>query len=140
MYSIHRTIPLVLIATLVISFLPAPIAAQVQALDQALKLVKEAEDEAKDKNIKEQLKNIRKGLERAHDLRKDNKGEQSAQEVGTARSSLRNIIDSPGNESDALQEKMAEALRLLQDSMVALGEVKATAETEFGLHTTSFDT
>jgi hypothetical protein len=140
MNSFAFVVRLVLAGSIVLSSWPIQIAAQIQPLDQAMRLVKEAEDDARDKIVKEELKNIRKALERARDQRKDGKSEQATQEIETARASIRRIIDSPGQESDALQEKIAEALRLLQESMVALGEVKATAETEFGLHTASFTT
>lgn len=140
MNALRFGLALVLGISLMLSLWPTQIAAQVQPLDQALKLVKEAEDDAKDKNVREEFKNIRKALERARDQQKDGKSEQATQLIEGARNSLRSFIDSPGTESEALQEKTAEALRLLQESTVALGEVKATAETEFGLHTTTFDT
>jgi len=140
MNSFKLIVRLVLVGSLALTSWPMQIAAQVPPLEQSMRLVKEAEDDARDKSVKEDLKNIRKALERARDKRKDGKSEQATQEIETARGSLRRIIDSPGQETDALQEKIAEALRLLQESMVALGEVKATAETEFGLHTASFDT
>jgi hypothetical protein len=140
MDSFKLVVRLLLVASLILSFWPAGISAQVSPLEQASRLLKEAENDARDKNVKEDLKNIRIGLERAGDQRKEGKGEQSSREIEAARTTLRRIIDSPGQESDELQEKIAEALRLLQESMVALGEVKATAETEFGLHTASFAT
>jgi hypothetical protein len=140
MNSFPLVIRLILIGTLTLSMWPTQIAAQIQPLEQALRLVKEAENDATDNAVREGLKNIRKDLERARDQRKDGKSEQAAQEIQAARGSLRTIIDSPGKESDLFQEKIAEALRLLQESAVALGEVKATAETEFGLHVATFDT
>src|SRR2546426_8739759 len=90
--------------------------------------------------VRSELKEIREAAN--HASKGDPGSAATVREIELARTMLRRIIDDPRGESAEFQEKVANALKLLEDYS-AMGDgngLRVRTDTAFGLITTSFDT
>ena len=140
-----QCLTLLLVGSLVFAALPRTAArAQTRPSEQSLSsligLLREAESLARVEIVRSELKEIR---EAANHLSKvDPSDPSTAPEIQRARTMLRRIIDDPRGESAELQERVANALKLVED-YAALGDgngLRVRTDTAFGLTTTTFDT
>src|SRR5215510_12224699 len=110
-----------------------------------LLLVREAEQTAINPEVRSELKQARAAIERASEnISGPGRGDELAiKDFSLSRDLLRHIVDEPRGESSDFQEKVAEALKSLEESAAGMwgdGTSRATTETAFGLHTATFDT
>jgi hypothetical protein len=153
-----------LIAALLITSVPRPSGAEdLKRIGDGAKvligLLREAEKTGRNADVRNQLKQVRSLIEAAADAMKDTSvagGSSSAaftdasgqqvtamRDLSRARDLLRQIVDEPRDESADFQEKVAEALKAVEEStarMLGDGTSSATTDTAFGLHTATFDT
>ena len=111
-----------------------------QEEERALLLIREAVSLAITDNTKKALKAARKVLEDSRSKRgADNAAVQDLQRAQTL---LRQIIDNPTGEGDGFIEKIAEALRIVEQASApsCCGVGRVRIETGFGLHVATFDT
>src|SRR5262249_34435517 len=147
---------LFVITTVLMTSIPGAAAPQVlkgsrdnrQKLEQLILIVRDAERMATSADVRGELKQARRAIEDAAAALKDGTGDQrderaSAGEVSRARDLLRHIVDDPRGEDANFQEKVAEALTIIEESAATIlgdGTSRATTETGFGLSTATFDT
>jgi len=107
---------------------------------RALAIVRDAAGISSSDAIKDDLKEARKALEEVRSERDSD--DLALQKLQRARTILRQIIDDPRGEADGVIEKIAEALRIVEQASApsCCGVGRATLETGFGLHVATFDT
>jgi hypothetical protein len=117
-----------------------------QSLSSLMGLLLEADSLVKTEMVRSELKQVREAV--GHASEGNLNSTPSASEIwdpsGTrvVREKLRHIIDDPRGESTEFQEKIANALKLVEDNM-AIGVdsgMPVRTETASGLSTTTFDT
>lgn len=143
--TVEEVLSLAIILALALSWLPSNIAAQVrdeQSYVSFLLGIGNAEKAATNKDVRAELKVARKLIEDARDAVRVGRNDAAISSFSRARSVVRHIVDEPRDESADVQEKVAELLRALE-TFPGIGNnpgTRASTETGFGLHTTTFDT
>src|SRR5262249_26210323 len=143
--TVEEVMSLTIILALALSWLPSNSAAQVrdeQSYVSFLLGIGNAEKAATNKDVRAELKVARKLIEDARDAVRVGRNDAAISSFSRARSVVRHIVDEPRDESADVQEKVAELLRALE-TFPGIGNnpgTRASTETGFGLHTTTFDT
>jgi len=141
--SYRRIVASMLMVGMALSVLPNNLVAQDvrpnQEEERALLVLREASRLASSDAMKDELRAARKALE---DARSNRGADAVMQELQRAQTILRQIIDNPRGEGDGFVEKVAEALRIVEQAGApsCCGVDRASVETGFGLHVATFDT